>query len=270
MCSLWGHLGQQSRNARSDAEKAVTALLAHQLAPTEPDDARFKVDLIPGQRGNVGLAAAGLPQHLVVKLPLLVALPGDDPLMFLLGDRGELHLSDLRPDGIGHHGRKKPTEMQREIVEAAKVVLRRISRLLVLDDVQQVDGFGIDQLQRPQNDEGTAAKDPFLSVAGRGDARFDVMLHDRVPGARGKLGRGGGKKNFRHALVQGRLFEGLIFGGDQPFCGDALVGLETLFVSCFLIVAVVDAVGAADETVAIFHETYSGSLESLKNWGAWG
>jgi len=29
-----------------------------------------------------------------------------------------------------------------------------------------------------------------------------------------------------------------------------------------------DAVGAADETVAIFHETYSGSLESLKNWGA--
>ncbi len=100
-----GHLGEQRGKARPDAQEAAASILPHQFPTIEADDALGDVNLLPAQAGDVGLAAARLPKHLVVKLALLVTFLGQDALMLLRGDGGELLFPQRRPSGLCHHRR---------------------------------------------------------------------------------------------------------------------------------------------------------------------
>jgi hypothetical protein len=112
------------------------------------DRLAFKINLIGMQTGDVRLRATRFPEHFVVELPLEVVLAVHDPAMLVLGDGCKFPFPHFRPSRSRHDGHEQPSEVQRVVVQSAKVVMRRIPRPLVLEDCKQMSGLGVHQGKR--------------------------------------------------------------------------------------------------------------------------
>ncbi len=161
------------------------------LVAVEAHHSGFPVDVSGVEFGDIRLRAAQVPTAFVEGAALGVGLPGDDGLMLGQGD-GALFLEPhLRPLLLRQHRPRQPVHVEREVLDAAQVHVRRDGA--GLQHLQGLHGLGFEDGEIPDEVERRVHHGAVVADAGGAGFHFGHLVHRHLPGALAGLRVGGGE-----------------------------------------------------------------------------
>jgi hypothetical protein len=138
-------------------------------------------------------------------------------------------------------------------MDAAKVVMSGVARLLVLQDGKEMVRLGVDEFDLQQPRERLAAKSSFFAVLGFRRAALGVTTDDIGPRPFHQLRWLGREVSLGHRTVEHRLLNRLVFGGQQAVSDDLVLGAGTSLFAGDLILKIKNSVFARKNPVTIEH-----------------
>ena len=119
-----GELKKDGFEGLSDDETGVTLTLGAEFLSLVVEPAGTPIDVVGSETGNVGLAAACMPEELEVDPVFFVGCDPEDGVVLLSGDAVAGGVADLGPSSARENGLEDPLEIESPVVKDAELNVR--------------------------------------------------------------------------------------------------------------------------------------------------